>query len=77
MEYKFEELQPLMFVVYDVDNESPSLEDDDFLGQTEMTLGNIVSSGSVTKNLQHKGASGDGKGDLGTITVSRYTLNAQ
>ena len=70
MEYRFEEMQPLMFVVYDVDNESPSLEDDDFLGQVEMTLGGVVSLGSVTQNLQHKDTSGEGKGDLGTITVS-------
>ena len=69
MEYRFEEMQPLMFVVYDVDNESPSLEDDDFLGQVEVTLGSVVSIGAVTRNLQHKNASGESKGDLGSITV--------
>ena len=58
-----------MFAVYDVDNKSPSLEDDDFLGQLEVSLGGVVSVGSVTKNLQHKNSSGEGKGDLGTITV--------
>ena len=70
MEYRFEELQPLMFAVYDVDNESPSLEDDDFLGQVEVTLGGVVSIGSVTRKLQLKNVIGEGKGDLGTITVS-------
>jgi hypothetical protein len=69
MEYRFEELQPLRFVVYDVDNDSPTLEDDDFLGQVEVSLGNIVSVGSTTLNLQHKNATGEGKGDLGTITI--------
>ena len=59
-----------MFAVYDVDNASPSLEDDDFLGQVETTLGTVVSSGSLTLKLQHKNVSGEGKGDLGTITVS-------
>ena len=69
MEYRFEELQPLKFAVYDVDNESLTLEDDDFLGQVEVSLGNIVSVGSTTLKLQHKSATGEGKGDLGTITV--------
>lgn len=72
MEYRFEEMQPLRFMVYDVDNESPSLEDDDFLGKIEVTLGGVVSIGTVTRNLQHKNASEEGKGDLGTITVSDY-----
>ena len=74
MEYRFEELQPLRFVVYDVDNDSPTLEDDDFLGQVEVSLGNIVSVGSTTLNLQHKNATGEGKGDLGTITVCIYAV---
>ena len=69
MEYRFEELQQLRFAVYDVDNESPTLEDDDFLGQVEVTLGGVVSVGSVTKNLQRKHSIEEGKGDLGTITV--------
>ena len=69
MEYRFEEQQLLMFAVYDVDNESPSLEDDDFLGQLEVSLGGVVSVGSITKNLQHKDSSRKGKGNLGTITV--------
>ena len=69
MEYRFEELQLLRFVVYDVDNVSPTLEDDDFLGQVEVSLGNVVSVGSTTLNLQKKNETGEGKGDLGTITV--------
>ena len=75
MEYRFEELQPLMFVVYDVDNDTPDLEDDDFLGQVEVTLGGVVSIGSLTQNLQHKNTSGEGKGDLGTITVGPCSYN--
>ena len=69
MEYRFEELQVLRFVVYDVDNVSPTLEDDAFLGQVEVSLGNVVSVGSTTLNLQKKNETGEGKGDLGTITV--------
>ena len=74
IQYRFEELQQLKFAVYDVDNESPSLEDDDFLGQVVATLGNIVSEGSVTLKLQKKNESGEGKGDLGTITVRSMTF---
>ena len=70
MQYRFEEVQHLQLAVYDIDNASPSLEDDDFLGQAEVTLGEVVSVGSLTRRLQHKGASGEGKGNLGTITVS-------
>ena len=69
MEYRFEELQPLLLAVYDVDNESSNLEDSDFLGETELTLGCVVSIGKITRNLQHKTAKGEGEGDLGTITV--------
>ncbi|KAF0979633.1 hypothetical protein FDP41_001301 [Naegleria fowleri] len=40
--YKFEEIQPLKFLVYDVDNESSTLADDDFLGMCEVKLSDIV-----------------------------------
>ena len=41
MDYRFEEVQKLKFSVYDVDNESPTLDDDDFLGSIECTLGEV------------------------------------
>lgn len=39
--YYFEMVQKLRFVVYDVDNESVKLEDDDLLGSLECTLGQV------------------------------------
>ncbi len=41
MDYKFEEVQPLKFCLYDIDNSTSSLDDDDFLGSLECTLGEV------------------------------------
>ena len=41
MDYYFEEVQKLLICVYDLDNNTPQLTDDDFLGQTETTLGQV------------------------------------
>ena len=39
--YFFEEVQKLKIAVYDIDNATPQLGDDDFLGQIETTLGQV------------------------------------
>ena len=39
--YYFEMVQKLKFTVYDVDNESVRLDDDDYLGSLECTLGQV------------------------------------
>lgn len=41
MTYYFEMVQKLRFVVYDIDNDTPSLDDDDYLGNIECTLGEV------------------------------------
>ena len=41
--YYFEMVQKLKFSVFDVDNESKKLDDDDFLGTMECTLGQVSS----------------------------------
>ena len=41
IDYQFEEVQKLKFVVYDLDNDTASLGDDDFLGELECTLGEV------------------------------------
>ena len=41
IQYRFEEMQRLKFNVYDLDNESASLADDDFLGCLECSLGEV------------------------------------
>ncbi|KAJ7370747.1 Copine-4 [Desmophyllum pertusum] len=63
IDYYFEMVQKLKFSVYDVDNETSSLGDDDFLGDMECNLGQIVSKKSFAKTLQIKGR------QVGTITV--------
>ncbi|GAB6021481.1 Copine-8 [Chamberlinius hualienensis] len=49
--FMFEELQKLKFEVYDVDSSSQRLEDHEFLGLMECSLGELVSSGSLEKPL--------------------------
>lgn len=44
LQYRFEEAQKLKFLVYDVDNETDSLRDDDFLGMMVCTLGEVCPS---------------------------------
>ena len=41
LDYRFEEVQKLKFSVYDLDNDTSSLSDDDFLGGLECTLGEV------------------------------------
>ena len=45
MDYRFEEVQYLRFSVYDIDNSTSGLEDDDFLGLIECTLGEVCGCG--------------------------------
>ena len=64
VDYRFEQVQMIRFNVYDVDNASQTLEDDDFLGSMEATLGQVVSAGKFTKPLLSKHGS-----EAGTITI--------
>ena len=41
VDYHFEELQKLKFVVYDIDDPKNDLKKADFLGQMECTLGQV------------------------------------
>ncbi|XP_036366761.1 copine-3 isoform X1 [Octopus sinensis] len=51
MKYYFETAQKIKICVYDVDNATSTLDDDDFLGSFECTLGQLVSGGPLTKKL--------------------------
>ena len=64
VDYKFEQVQRIRFNVYDVDNASQTLEDDDFLGSMEANLGQVVSAGKFTQPLLSEKGSG-----AGTITI--------
>ncbi|ELT91123.1 hypothetical protein CAPTEDRAFT_150478 [Capitella teleta] len=66
VDYMFEEVQNLRFMVYDLDNKTPDLSDDDFLGSMDCTMGQLVSSSPYTQPLVLKGGKRAGKG---TITV--------
>uniref|UniRef100_A0AAR2KUL5 Copine-3 n=1 Tax=Pygocentrus nattereri TaxID=42514 RepID=A0AAR2KUL5_PYGNA len=66
IDYYFEKVQKLKLGVYDIDNKSVDLKDDDYLGGYECTLGQIVSSKKITNPLQLKIGKPAGKG---TITI--------
>ncbi|CAF91569.1 unnamed protein product [Tetraodon nigroviridis] len=68
LDYHFETVQNLKLGVYDIDNSTSDLGDDDYLGGVELTLGQIVSSKTVTRPLQLKKGKPAGKG---SITVRR------
>uniref|UniRef100_A0A3Q3KF07 Copine-3 n=2 Tax=Monopterus albus TaxID=43700 RepID=A0A3Q3KF07_MONAL len=67
LDYNFETVQNLKLGVYDIDNATVDVKDDDYLGGVELTLGQIVSSKTVTRPLQLKKNKPAGKG---TITVT-------
>ncbi|KAF4798000.1 Copine-3 [Turdus rufiventris] len=72
IDYYFELVQKLKFGIYDIDNKTYDLSDDDFLGELECTLGQIVSSRTLTKPLVLKNGKPAGKG---SITVIKNNLN--
>uniref|UniRef100_A0A8C4HI09 Copine 3 n=1 Tax=Dicentrarchus labrax TaxID=13489 RepID=A0A8C4HI09_DICLA len=67
IDYYFEMVQRLKFCVYDIDNNTYDLSDDDFLGELECTLGQVVSNRQMTRQLLLKDKRPAGHG---TITVS-------
>uniref|UniRef100_A0A673GTJ7 Copine-3 n=1 Tax=Sinocyclocheilus rhinocerous TaxID=307959 RepID=A0A673GTJ7_9TELE len=48
IDYHFEKVQKLKFGIYDIDNKSVNLSDDDFLGGFECTLGQVCIVRSIT-----------------------------
>ena len=58
LEYRFEEIQTIRFVVYDVDNKVrvDDIKRHDFIGEMECTLADIVTGGQLYKRtLRMKG----------------------
>ncbi|XP_056403941.1 copine-1 [Hyla sarda] len=66
IDYYFEKVQSIKFGVYDIDNKSVDLNDDDYLGGYECTLGQIVSNRKLKGALELKKGKPAGKG---TITI--------
>jgi len=73
IDYNFEEYQKLKFEIYDFDSTSNTLNNHDFLGSIETTLGSIVGeyNGKVTKNLLNR----QQKNLNSTITIHAEELN--
>ncbi|XP_030914376.1 copine-3 isoform X2 [Geospiza fortis] len=74
IDYYFELVQKLKFGIYDIDNKTYDLSDDDFLGELECTLGQIVSSRTLTKPLVLKNGKPAGSGSI-TITAEEVKDN--
>ncbi|XP_014671442.1 PREDICTED: copine-3-like [Priapulus caudatus] len=73
VDYYFEEVQKLRFAVYDIDNTTATVSDDDFLGQMECTLAQVVANTPYTKQLLlEKGQ----KAGNGQITASAEEMSA-
>ncbi|XP_072259746.1 copine-1 isoform X1 [Pyxicephalus adspersus] len=66
IDYYFEKVQNIKFGVYDIDNKSVNLNDDDYLGGFECTIGQIVSNRTLKGPLELKKGKLAGKG---TITI--------
>ncbi|PWA24612.1 hypothetical protein CCH79_00016287 [Gambusia affinis] len=64
IDYYFEMVQKLKFCVYDIDNSTYDLSDDDFLGELECTLGQIVSNRQMTRQLLLKDRRPAGHGTI-------------
>ncbi|KAM4692507.1 copine-1-like isoform 3-T6 [Rhinophrynus dorsalis] len=67
IDYYFEKVQSLKFGIYDIDNKSVNLSDDDYLGGYECTLGQIVSSHKLKGPLELKKGKLAGKGMITII----------
>ncbi|KAK2149260.1 hypothetical protein LSH36_458g02009 [Paralvinella palmiformis] len=64
LDYYFEEVQRVQVCVYDIDNKTSALSDDDFLGLIETTLGQIVSGSPLTRGLLLRNGKPAGKGQI-------------
>ncbi|XP_055737321.1 copine-3 isoform X2 [Salvelinus fontinalis] len=67
VDYYFEIVQKLKFGIYDIDNKTVDLSDDDFLGELECTLGQVVSSRKHTRPLVLKNNRPAGRGSITII----------
>ncbi|XP_068603960.1 copine-3-like [Brachionichthys hirsutus] len=71
IDYYFEMVQKMRFEVYDIDSESCSLQEADFLGELECTMGQIVSSKKLTRPLVLKDKTPAGKGSISICAEER------
>jgi len=64
VDYRFEELQEVKFEVYDIDNTTPSLYDDDYLGGIQCTMGQLMSENPMTRLLKMRDGRNAGGGSI-------------
>ncbi|KAI8771714.1 copine-9 [Biomphalaria glabrata] len=66
VDYFFEECQRLKFQIFDVDTSSQSLSQQDFIGEVDLTLGEMVGApgGCVKKSLTNKNLPGTSCGEI-------------
>ncbi|XP_041824480.1 copine-3-like [Melanotaenia boesemani] len=74
VDYYFETVQRLKFCVYDIDTDNYDLSYDDFLGELECTLGQIVSNRQMTRQLLLKDKRPAGHSTI-TICAEEVTDN--
>uniref|UniRef100_A0A8C4UCL4 Copine-3 n=4 Tax=Neognathae TaxID=8825 RepID=A0A8C4UCL4_FALTI len=77
IDYYFELVQKLKFGIYDIDNKTFDLNDDDFLGEFECTLGQIVSSRTLTKPLVLKNGRPAGRGSITESSPPSASITAE
>jgi len=74
LSYKFEERQQLRFDVYDSDSSSSNLEDHDFIGSMECSLGEVITQQGRGLTRQLIGAGKSARNKKQTITVTSEEL---
>jgi len=80
LQYKFEERQLLRFDVYDSDGNSPNLENHDFIGSMECSLGEVVAhhqGKGLNRHLIGAGKSARNKEQAITITAEELISNKE
>ncbi|XP_011606077.1 copine-3-like isoform X1 [Takifugu rubripes] len=71
IDYYFEVVQKLRFELYDIDSDNCNLQEADFLGELECTLGQIVSSKKLMRPLVMKDKRPAGKGSITIFAEER------
>jgi len=79
LQYKFEERQLLKFEVYDADDNSSNLNNHDFIGSIECSLGEVVSASArgFTKHLIGAGRSAQNKRQTIIVTAEEVISNKE
>ena len=79
LHYKFEERQQLRFDVYDSDSNSANLDDHDFIGSMECSLGEVITQQGrgLTRHLVGAGRSAKNKKQTITVTSEELISNKE